>query len=159
MMTMKKEITMRNKLDIIHELKERIECEMLVVTGSIALAFQGLIEPNECRDIDMLLYNPTPNGIAILNSLDNQAIDYGDDNLECTIYIFKYKGQEINIFHLTNTHPKNYCLSPSGLAYSTVMPIIKAKQGYATAGVEKHKRQLEALAGRIIKVKPQELIY
>lgn len=136
---------MRQKIKVATALKKILNAEQFIVTGSVALAYQGLADPDQCHDLDIIAYNPS-NMTFLLARTNNSGDDYDGSDL----YIFKYDDVEVNVFVEHTPIPvRDFSQSANGLHYSTVMPILKAKTMY---GREKDYKQIMAVAARILAV-------
>lgn len=139
---------MKQKIKIAKELKELMKAEQFVVTGSVALAYQGLIDPEKCHDVDILVYNPCGAGLAYLME-NGTGINYGDEE-EDQLFIFKRDGVEVNIWvFMQPISVREFTQSASGLHYSTVMRILMAKSHF---GRDKDYKQIMAVAERILSI-------
>lgn len=148
-----KQMTNRNQImenvlkiqDLIGLLTEKYHGNV-VIGGSAALILHGLSLSRPINDIDIILYNPKDEQLAVLNTLKavdsvNSSFGYGDRR------VIKLLVNEVNVDIIVSheTLPSNLLLHPisspqfKGLFIQSIDEVIKAKISYT---LDKDERQL-----------------
>lgn len=138
---------------VITHLKKLLPCDRFIVTGSYALYKLGLWSQN-CRDLDIELYNPTEESLSVLKRLaEPQKEDYPEKE---NYYRIILQGQIIDIF--TTTEPRKFIHlvdgTETGLYVSDPMIIVKKKLEYKSF---KHMMQLKAIAEKFLPIREWDL--
>jgi len=138
---------MKKLLDVFYPLLQKLNGENLVLTGSGVLAAHGLVLRREVVDLDVVIYNPTPEQkkylmdlepLSVFRFIKNEGYE-GRENIN--LIKFKKDGLIIDIFTtLENAPEDNLCYLYNhyicGLPTSTlfrvsgVKSICDAKQSY-----------------------------
>lgn len=125
-----------NFLGVFENLLKTINGDNLVVTGGNVLKLHGLIMNRECMDLDVLIYNPTPEQYKKLDDisffeLSSQLVEYPIQEVKQVK--FKKHDYCVDIFLLKKDTPNN-CLvyEFNGIRYKVapIDEIIKAKASY-----------------------------
>lgn len=104
--------------------------EDLVLTGSTALSFHGLMEMANAKDLDLILVNASASAIEILDKLQAANPSKKHHAGSPVNYSFIYEGVKVDIW-LTKSHETTpYLSTPDGIKVSSVASIIKAKKSY-----------------------------
>lgn len=120
--------------------------EDLVLTGSTALAYHGLLDFTEAKDLDLCLINPSAGAKDILDKLQeaNPSKKHWDGSP--VNYSFIYEGVKVDIW-ITSAHEENnYVFNADGVKIASIRQIVKAKIGYNRS---KDWIQLMQLSGKI----------
>ena len=104
--------------------------EDLVLTGSTALAYHGLLEMTEAKDLDLILVEATTEAKSILDKLQAESPSKKHHINSPVNYSFIYEGVKVDIW-LVDSHEKNeYLYTKDGVKVGSIQSIVKAKKGY-----------------------------
>ena len=144
---------------IIKYLQELLKAEKFVITGSYALQKMGFIQFTEISDLDILLYNPSPETKVFLEALDvlkNHDSDYGNEQDQYQIQLPQLDQTlvKVDVWVLSDTQMVSRKVEilelSDGLCISTLPGIIAAKKRYKTGrNAFKHLIQRKQMAEKI----------
>jgi hypothetical protein len=114
-----------NKEEIIKHYKTIFNCEQFVVTGSYVMGRIGLIDQSNVNDLDIILVQPTPETVQLLDKLvkDQPARTKGSGST----YIFEHEKVKIDVF-VVNTKIPNTLSLTDGFEISTIKRIVDEKR-------------------------------
>jgi hypothetical protein len=104
--------------------------EDLVLTGSTALAFHGLMNMSDAHDLDLVLVNGSDLAVGVLDKLQAANPSKKHHAQSPVDYSFIYEGVKVDIWHLKAHGEKNYLLTSDGIKVSSISSIVKAKKSY-----------------------------
>lgn len=102
----------------------------LILTGSTALAYHGLLEFTESNDLDLILVNPTATEEEILKRLQDAEPSPKHRTGSPVNYSFLYEGVKVDIWVQSAHKEKEYTFNSDGVKISSVKHIVEAKVGY-----------------------------
>lgn len=127
-------------------LKTLLSSNELILTGSTALAYHGLLKMDEAKDLDLLILNPSDTTKEVLNRL--QA-DYPSSKWRegsPVSHSFIYEGVKVDVWFLTCHEDAEYLTTSDGVQVSSIGAIVNAK---LSIGRSKDWIQLMQLSKRI----------
>ena len=139
----------KNELSIYRHYAKLLNCQSLILTGSVALSLYGLIKRGT-SDIDLICVKPTDETLELLDRLKenmNNDSEYPTDN---RISFRHSDGTKIDIFIYPKLTETPIYMVFDEVTYPVAMPvpIVQAKKSY---GKIKHIIQLKAIAERFYK--------
>lgn len=138
------------------------EADQFFVTGSIALALQGLFNPRHIHDIDFVVVNPSNEireYVKILTTVGSMPENKNEDyppTKEDTFFQFKLQDQIFNVFFVNQPEPDTYMHSDLPCGIANVRRILAAKKGY---GRLKDRDQLMELSNFMYRDNDDRTIY
>lgn len=118
--------------ETIKQLKTLLPCKKFVITGSYALAAMGIVEPQEVKDLDIVLIIETAHEDEVTKILgrlcDNFPPIHGKNYPGERTFRFIYNKINVDIFLRYQDSPGE--LTHKGHYISTVLPLINAKKSY-----------------------------
>lgn len=140
---------MLEKLKTLHTL---LGPEGFILTGSTALAYHGLLQFDEAKDLDIILVTPNEAAIAILDKFQAASPSPKFKVGGCVNYSFIFEGVKVDIW-IVGSINETKCFNEDGIRIATIRHIVAAKQNI---GRSKDWIQLMQLANKIFDKKAFE---
>ena len=144
-------------LEIFFKVKESLKgCIQIGITGSLALYYNGLVDPIKIKDLDIFVVGLSQDHIKFLQALEkvspvkNRKSYFNGSS--CEMFRFTLDGIEVDVFVEKNIRPVLWTnhLELGSFSISRVMDIVNAKRRHNR---DKDFVQLMAIADSIMPVK------
>lgn len=118
------------KIEKLKTLKALLGAKEVILTGSLALAYHGLLELTDCKDLDILVLNPSDTTTEVLKRLQTESpspkfVEGGPVN-----YSFFYEEIKVDVWVITAHEDKEYLTTKDGIQIASIKSIVKAKLSY-----------------------------
>ena len=128
------------------------KCDQLYVTGSISLAIQGLYNPRNIEDVDIVVVNPDQvlmdyvKMVVKLSPAEDKDPGYNTDPKKpVTFYKFMVHGQLVNLFVLTQPEMDVYSYGNYNFGFASVRGIVSMKKGYKRLKDREHLMEVASI--------------
>lgn len=99
-----------------------------ILTGSTALAYHGLLEISEAKDLDILLVKPDQGALDVLNKLQaaNPSAKFREGGP--VKYSFIYEDVKVDVWILDSHEDSTFTCTPDGIRIASIRSIVNAKK-------------------------------
>jgi hypothetical protein len=127
-------------------LKTLLGSKNLILTGSTALAYHGLLDMTEANDLDIVITSPTATETEILNRLQSESPSKKFVPGGVVNYSFLFEGVKVDVWTVDKHPDSEFLQTKDGVQVASIRSIVNAKLGY---GRSKDWIQLMQLSKRI----------
>lgn len=132
-------------LEKLKTLKTILPAKEFILTGSTAIAYHGLANLTESKDLDIILVDPSDSAKEILDRLQKENPNPKFTGKGTLTYSFIYEGIKVDVW-VAKVDAKNLLSTPDGIKVSCIESIVNAKKSYNRA---KDWIQLMKIAAKI----------
>lgn len=117
-------------LQKLRTLKTLLGKEELILTGSLALAYHGLLDFSEANDLDLIVVNPSTTALDVLNKFQAENPSKKWKEGSPVTYSFILETLKIDVWVATNFEDSKYLVTEDGVKIASIKHIVKAKKSY-----------------------------
>jgi hypothetical protein len=102
----------------------------IIITGSTALAYHGLLTMDEAKDLDVLILKPTETTKEVLARLQKAEPSAKFKEGGMIAHSFIYDGVKVDVWFIADHEDKQYLVTEDGVKVASINSIVKAKRSY-----------------------------
>lgn len=99
-----------------------------ILTGTTALAYHGLLDFSEAKDLDILLINPSDGAKEVLSNLQKANPSPKFKEGGSVTHSFFYEGVKVDVWILASHEDTEYIQTKEGIKLASIRWIVKAKE-------------------------------
>lgn len=116
------------KLEKLKTLKALLGANELILTGSTALAYHGLLTLDEAIDLDIILINPSVTSLEVLERLQTESPNPKKGTTVAFSLIFE--GVKVDFWTPKEHEDTEYLVTTDGVKVASIRSIVRAKVSY-----------------------------